>query len=216
MSVGALTGIAVLGVAPSSAAGPRAVAARTISLKETGSLHRTSSSGLKLNEQGSASGTIKGKIFIHLDVVSPNRVTAEVNIYPSGGSHRIWVRRLSRKRRHRELLRQAVNRARDRQLRRRARLRPKLQRHDPASEWRCHRAPERQHVHLRGVRPMSKIRAATVALLVCCCCLPATAGAVQTATLQTSFSPNKLGASTTIAGSAFRSPTPKSADCPRR
>jgi hypothetical protein len=86
MSVGVLTGVAGLGVASSSAAGERAIAARTLSLNETGHLHRTSSSGLKLNEQGSASGTIKGTIYIHLDVVSPNRVTAEVNIYPNGGS----------------------------------------------------------------------------------------------------------------------------------
>lgn len=86
LSVGALTGVAGLGVGTSSAAGTRAAAARTISLNETGRLHRTSSSGLKLNEQGSATGTIKGTIYIHLDVVSPNRVTAEVNIYPSGGS----------------------------------------------------------------------------------------------------------------------------------
>ena len=86
MSAGVLTGLAGFGVASSSAAGGRAVAARTISLNETGHLHRTSSSGLKLNEQGSASGTIKGTIYIHLDVVSPNRVTAEVNIYLNGGS----------------------------------------------------------------------------------------------------------------------------------
>jgi hypothetical protein len=86
MSVGALTGVSVLGAGISIAASPRAVAASTITLSETGKLHRTSSSGLKLNEQGTASGTIKGKIYIHLDVVSPNRVTAEVNIYPNGGS----------------------------------------------------------------------------------------------------------------------------------
>jgi hypothetical protein len=81
---------AVLGVGISSAAvsisSPPARAARTISLRETGHLHRTSSSGLKLNEQGSASGTIHGTIYIHLNVVSPSRVSAEVNIYPSGGS----------------------------------------------------------------------------------------------------------------------------------
>jgi hypothetical protein len=90
MSAGVLTGVAGLGVGSSSAAGsiesPPALAARTLSLNETGHLHRTSSSGLKLNEQGSAKGTIKGTIYIHLDVVSPNRVTAEVNIYPNGGS----------------------------------------------------------------------------------------------------------------------------------
>jgi hypothetical protein len=86
MSAGVLTGVAALGTGISSAAPARAVAARTITLNESGQLHRTSHSGLKLNEQGSASGTIKGTIYIHLDVVSPSRVTAEVSIYPSGGS----------------------------------------------------------------------------------------------------------------------------------
>jgi hypothetical protein len=86
MSAGVLTGVALLGTGVSSAAPAKAVAARTITLNESGQLHRTSHSGLKLNEQGSASGTIRGTIYIHLDVVSPNRVTAEVNIYPSGGS----------------------------------------------------------------------------------------------------------------------------------
>ena len=90
LSAGVLTGVAGLVVGTSSAAGstaaPSAHAARTISLNETGHLRRTSSSGLKLNEQGSATGTIRGTIYIHLDVVSPNRVTAEVNIYPNGGS----------------------------------------------------------------------------------------------------------------------------------
>jgi hypothetical protein len=90
MSAGLLTGVAWLGAGTSSAArsvgSPPARAAKTISLNETGQLHRTSHAGLKLNEQGSASGTIKGTIYIHLDVVSPNRVTAEVSIYPKGGS----------------------------------------------------------------------------------------------------------------------------------
>jgi hypothetical protein len=90
MSAGVLTGAAGLGTSISSAAGsngsPVAHASKTITLNETGQLHRTSHSGLKLNEQGSASGTIKGTIYIHLDVVSPNRVTAEVSIFPSGGS----------------------------------------------------------------------------------------------------------------------------------
>jgi hypothetical protein len=89
-SAGALTGVAFLGTgiagAARSAGSPSAHAARTISLNETGQLHRTSHAGLKLNEQGSATGTIKGTIYIHLDVVSPNRVTAEVSIYPNGGS----------------------------------------------------------------------------------------------------------------------------------
>jgi hypothetical protein len=61
-------------------------AARTISLADSGHLHVTSKHGFTLNEQGHASGTIAGTIYIHLHIVSVNRVTAEVNIYPSGGS----------------------------------------------------------------------------------------------------------------------------------
>jgi hypothetical protein len=56
--------------------------ARTFSLNETGRLHLTSHHGFTLNEQGSATGTI----YIHLKIVSTNRVTAEVNIYPRNGS----------------------------------------------------------------------------------------------------------------------------------
>ncbi len=76
--------------ADSAAGAATARTARTYSLSETGHLHRTSGRGITinqdLNEQGSASGTISGTIYIHLRVVSTNRVTAEVNIYPSGGS----------------------------------------------------------------------------------------------------------------------------------
>jgi hypothetical protein len=93
VSAGALAGVAFLGTGITGVAGaarsvgsPPARVARTISLSETGQLHRTSHAGLKLNEQGTTSGTIKGTMYIHLNVVSPNRVTAEVSIYPSGGS----------------------------------------------------------------------------------------------------------------------------------
>lgn len=63
-----------------------ATAARTISLNETGRLRLTSMKGFTLNERGSASGTISGPIYIHLHLVSKSRVTAEVGIYPQGGS----------------------------------------------------------------------------------------------------------------------------------
>ena len=82
--------IATLGPGMSRAAGtagrPPARVARTFSLNETGSLHLTSKHGFTLNEQGSASGTIPGTIYVHLSIVSTSRVTAEVSIYPSGGS----------------------------------------------------------------------------------------------------------------------------------
>jgi hypothetical protein len=73
--------------ANSGAATPLARSARTISLSETGQLHLTSKHVFTLNEQGSATGTIKGTIYIHLHLASSQgRVTAEVNIYPQGGS----------------------------------------------------------------------------------------------------------------------------------
>lgn len=78
--------LAATALAPASTNAYTAFAARTISLNETGRLHLTSHRGFTLNEQGAASGTISGTIYIHLNVVSTNRVTAEVNIYPSGGS----------------------------------------------------------------------------------------------------------------------------------
>lgn len=70
----------------STATATRALASRTFSLNDNGHLHLTSSHGFTLNEQGSASGTISGRIYLHLHVVSTNHVTAEVNIYPQGGS----------------------------------------------------------------------------------------------------------------------------------
>jgi hypothetical protein len=60
--------------------------ARTISLNESATLHRTSHHGITINEVGNATGTIKGTIYIHLSVSSTNRVSAEINIYPSKGS----------------------------------------------------------------------------------------------------------------------------------
>jgi hypothetical protein len=72
--------------APASSTAATAHLAGTISLNETGRLHLTSHHSFTLNEQGSASGTISGTIYIHLTVASTNRVTAEVDIYPSGGS----------------------------------------------------------------------------------------------------------------------------------
>jgi hypothetical protein len=61
-------------------------AARTISLNESGNLHLTSKRGFTLNEQGPASGTVTGTIYVHLKIVSTSRVSAEVSISPHGGS----------------------------------------------------------------------------------------------------------------------------------
>ncbi|HXC24159.1 MAG TPA: hypothetical protein VNU28_06210 [Solirubrobacteraceae bacterium] len=86
VSTGVAVAVASLGsgVAPATAA--RAIEARSFSLKETGNLRMTSKHEFTLNERGAASGTITGVIYVHLTVVSTSRVTAEVNIYPRGGS----------------------------------------------------------------------------------------------------------------------------------
>jgi hypothetical protein len=73
-------------VASAASDAPVAHGSRSISLNETGRLHLTSHHGFTLNEQGTASGTISGTIYIHLHVASTNHVTAEVSIYPKGGS----------------------------------------------------------------------------------------------------------------------------------
>jgi hypothetical protein len=80
---------ALPGAAPVDATASHPVAARaagTLSLSDTGHLHLTSHHSFTLNEQGGTSGTISGAIYIHLTIVSTNRVTAEVDIYPHGGS----------------------------------------------------------------------------------------------------------------------------------
>jgi hypothetical protein len=76
--------LALVVVVPSGAATARV--ARTFTLSDNGRLHLTSHHSFTLNEQGTATGTIAGAIYIHLHVVSTNRVTAQVNIYPKGGS----------------------------------------------------------------------------------------------------------------------------------
>jgi hypothetical protein len=78
------SGTLALSVSPARAA--VASGARVLSLNENGSLRLTSKSGFTLNEQGLASGTVKGRIYVHLSIVSSSRVTAELSIYPSGGS----------------------------------------------------------------------------------------------------------------------------------
>lgn len=68
------------------ASGSSAQAARTVSLNDTAHLHKTAHHGLNLYESGSTSGSISGSIKLHLDVVSTNRVTAQLTVYTRGGS----------------------------------------------------------------------------------------------------------------------------------
>lgn len=80
------TAACALALTAGGASGATAHAARTITLNDSGRLHLTSHHTTHLNFQGTASGTIRGTIYIHLNVTSQNRVSAEVSIYPSNGS----------------------------------------------------------------------------------------------------------------------------------
>jgi hypothetical protein len=95
----AVAGLAVLSGALAAIVGPggsppalaassrgAALATRAISLNESARLHLTSRHGFTLNEQGSASGSVSGPMYVHLTIVSTTRVVAEVNFYPRGGS----------------------------------------------------------------------------------------------------------------------------------
>ncbi|HEY2141752.1 MAG TPA: hypothetical protein VGG98_06805 [Solirubrobacteraceae bacterium] len=86
VSFGALTAALTLAPTMSRGADSRAFVTRSFSLNESGHLHLTSKHGFTLDERGSASGTVQGAIYVHMTVVSTDRVTAEVNIYPRGGS----------------------------------------------------------------------------------------------------------------------------------
>lgn len=74
-----------LTIGAAGASGSTAGAARTVSLNDTARLHRTSSHGFNLYETGSASGSLGGSLSLHLDVISTNRVTAQITVHPSGG-----------------------------------------------------------------------------------------------------------------------------------
>jgi hypothetical protein len=75
-----------LATAPCPAMTATAHVARTVSLNENGRLHLISKHGFTLNEQGPASGTITGTIYVHLTLVSTTRAKAEVDIHLRGGS----------------------------------------------------------------------------------------------------------------------------------
>jgi hypothetical protein len=86
-AVGAATLLALAPVeAVSRAANPSAHAAGAFTLNEGARLHLTSKHGFTLNEQGNAGGAVSGPIYVHLTIASTSRVTAEMSIYPSGGS----------------------------------------------------------------------------------------------------------------------------------
>lgn len=65
---------------------PLAIAAREVSLQETGHLHPVGEPGTTIVEEGSATGTYDCAISVHLTILSFNRVTATFTVKPKGGS----------------------------------------------------------------------------------------------------------------------------------
>lgn len=84
-SAGSLIAASALGVGAASAAGAKAHAARTIGIKETGSLRYSNKHGSEVKEQGYAKGTLSGPIYLQLRLSSTKTVRATVQVYPKGG-----------------------------------------------------------------------------------------------------------------------------------
>lgn len=85
-ALAAAAGALALAVGVAGASGSTAHTARTVSLNDTGNLHKTSKHGFNLYESGNASGSLSGTISLHLDVINTNKVTAELTVYPKGSS----------------------------------------------------------------------------------------------------------------------------------
>lgn len=85
-ALAAAAGALALAVGTAGAVAPTAHTAGTVSINDTGNLHKTAKHGFNLYESGNASGSISGSISLHLDVVSTNKVTAELTVYPHGSS----------------------------------------------------------------------------------------------------------------------------------
>lgn len=86
LAVGAIATAITFGTGAAGASSPRATAARSINLSDTASLHLQNKKGLVLKEAGNAKGTLPGALYLQLKVTSTRSVSAEVQVYPSGGS----------------------------------------------------------------------------------------------------------------------------------
>ncbi len=86
LALGAAATAAAFGTAGAGAAAPHATAARTLNLNDSANLHLENKHGLVLKESGTAKGSLGGTLYLQLDVTSTRSVTAQVQVYPKGGS----------------------------------------------------------------------------------------------------------------------------------
>src|ERR1700728_2111102 len=85
LALGALAAAAAVGTGAAGAASS-AHASRTLDLNDSANLSLSNKKGFELKESGKASGSLPGTIYIQLKVTGERVVTANIQVYPSGGS----------------------------------------------------------------------------------------------------------------------------------
>jgi hypothetical protein len=85
-ALAAAAGALALAVGVAGASGSTAHAARTVSLNDTGNLHKTGKQGFNLYESGNASGSVSGSVSMHLKLSGTTKFTAELTVHTKGSS----------------------------------------------------------------------------------------------------------------------------------
>jgi hypothetical protein len=86
LALGAVATAVVFGTGAAGAASPHARVARSLNLNDSAKLHLSNHKGITLKEQGTAKGTLGGPLYLQLKVTSTRSVSAEIQVYPNGGS----------------------------------------------------------------------------------------------------------------------------------
>jgi len=86
LALGVAATAAAFATAGAGAAAPHATAARTLDLNDSANLHKQNGHELQLKEEGTAKGTLGGPLYLQLNVNGTRSVTAQVQVYPKGGS----------------------------------------------------------------------------------------------------------------------------------
>ena len=84
-ALSAIAATMLLAATPAAAGAGNAHAARSLTVKDEGSLHLIKSSGSALIDEGKAHGTLPGSVKIRFTYNGDPTVTAAITIYPGGG-----------------------------------------------------------------------------------------------------------------------------------